>query len=261
MLGLHYEEFGDKEAPLIVFLHGGGVSSWMWDQQMDDLRHYHGMTVDLPEHGASAGTGPFSIVSSARQINELIDKKAQGKSVTLVGFSLGAQVVIQMLSLQPRLADYAIINSALTRPNPRLGKMMGPALRWFFPLVKNKSFAKLQAKTLYIGEDQFDTYYKETSQMKADTLVRVMEENMSFQIPDSFRQAEARILVTVGEKEKTIMKRSAMDLVASHPDCTGILIPNVGHGISLANPAFFNQMVEGWIKDRALPEGVKTIDT
>ena len=33
-LDLHYKEYGDKNASLMVFLHGGGVSSWMWDEQI-----------------------------------------------------------------------------------------------------------------------------------------------------------------------------------------------------------------------------------
>ncbi|WP_268238239.1 hypothetical protein [Paenibacillus aceti] len=30
-LVLHYKEYGDKRASLLLFLHGGGVSGWMWD--------------------------------------------------------------------------------------------------------------------------------------------------------------------------------------------------------------------------------------
>ena len=54
-------------------------------------------------------------------------------------------------------------------------------------------------------------------------------------------------MVTVGEKEKAIMKGSANDIVASNPNCKELIISNMGHGVSLANPDFFNQMVEEWI--------------
>ena len=42
--------------------------------------------------------------------------------------------------------------------------------------------------------------------MKLDTLVRVLDENMSFKIPKDFRKATGKILVTVGEKEKPSWK-------------------------------------------------------
>jgi len=253
-LGLHYQEYGDKNASLMVFLHGGGVSSWMWDKQIQYFSHYHCITIDLPEQGASNYTENFSIQLSAEKVNELIEKKANDKEVIVIGFSLGAQVTIQMLSINPNLIDYAFINSALVRPNSFLRKMIRPSIKLTFPLVKNRSFAKLQSKTLYVDNEYFDTYYKESSQMKSDTLIRILEENMSFKIPNNFNKAKGKILVTVGEKEKAVMKKSAIDIVSSNANCIGIVIPNVGHGISLKNPNFFNQMIEKWIQEGALAQ-------
>lgn len=255
-LGLAYQEYGDKNAPLIVFLHGGGVSSWMWDKQIQYFSDYHCITVDLPEHGASKSTESFAIQLSAEKVNELIGKKANGKKVIVVGFSLGAQITIQMLSINPDLIDYAFINSALVRSNLFLRKMIKPSIKLTFPLVKNKYFSKLQAKTLYINEEYFATYYEESKQMKLDTLIRILEENMSFVIPNGFKKAEGKILVTVGEKEKAVMKKSAIDIVSNNSNCTGIIIPNAGHGISLLNPDFFNQMIEKWIQEGTSPQDV-----
>ena len=252
-MDLHYNEYGDKNASLMVFLHGGGVSSWMWDEQIQYFSHYHCITIDLPEQEN------FSIQLSAEKVNDLIGKIANGKKVIVIGFSLGAQVTIQMLSIQPNLINYAFINSALVRPKAFVRNMIRPAIKLTFPLVKNKSFSKLQAKALYIDEKHFETYYKESSQMKADTLIRILEENMSFTIPKDFSNAQCNIVVTVGEKEKSVMKKSAMDIVLANANCTGIIIPSVGHGIPLVNPNFFNQMIEKWIQGGILPQGMITI--
>ncbi|MGN8646273.1 alpha/beta fold hydrolase [Gracilibacillus sp. HCP3S3_G5_1] len=258
-MDLSYQEYGDKYAPLMVFLHGGGVSSWMWEKQIRYFTNYHCVTIDLPEQGKSKNTEKFTILLSAEKVNELIAKKANGKKIIVVGFSLGAQVIIQMLSLNPNLVDYAIINSALVRPNSVVRKMIGPSIKLSFPLVKNKSFSKLQAKSLYIEEEYFETYYNESTQMKANTLIRILEENMSFDIPNHFDKAEGKILVTVGENEKEVMKKSASDLVANNSNCTGIIIPHVGHGLPLIKPVFFNEMIENWIESGTLPSNVITI--
>ena len=50
-LTLRYQEYGDKSAPLMMFLHGGGVSDWMWDQQILIFTKYHCIVPILPEHG------------------------------------------------------------------------------------------------------------------------------------------------------------------------------------------------------------------
>ena len=95
--------------------------------------------------------------------------------------------------------------------------------------------------------------------MKTDTLIRILEENMSFESPKDFKKVKSEVLVTVGEKEKSVMKKSAKDIVSSNSNCTGIIIPNAGHGISLANPDFFNQMIGEWIQEGTSPQDVVII--
>lgn len=259
-LAIRYHESGDLSAPsLMLFLHGGGVSGWMWGKQIEYFTHVHCIVPDLPEHGASHNGMHFSIKNSAMEFIQLLEEKAKGKKVILVGFSLGSQIILQMLSLKPTLADYAIINSALVRPNPYMKKLLSPSVKLSFPLIKQRWFSKLQAKTLYIGEDDFEKYYKESIQMKLDTLVRVLEENMSFAIPNDFRKATGKILVTIGAKEKAIMKQSAKDIVKMNANCTGIIIPDMGHGLPLAKPEFFNHMVETWIQKGDLPTECQVI--
>ena len=149
-----------------------------------------------------------------------------------------------MLSMKPNLIDYAMVNSALVRPLSFAKLLVKPSVRLTYPLIKNKTFSKAQAKVLYINQDHFEKYYQENLQMKSDILIRILEENMSFEIPEHFHKASSKILVTVGEKEKTVMRKSAMDLIKSNPNCQGIIISDIGHGVSLAKPHFFNSMIE-----------------
>lgn len=259
-LVLHYQEYGDKSASLMLFLHGGGVSGWMWDKQIQNFTHYHCIVPDLPEHGLNNYDDiRFSIKSSAEELLKLIEEKARGKKVIVIGFSLGSQVIIQMVSMKPDLIDVAIINSALVRPISYAKKLIQPSIRLSFPIIKNRWFSKLQAKTLYVGEDYFEKYYEESCQMKPDTLVRVLEENMSFEIPNDFKKANGKMLVTVGEREKAIMKKSAIDIVETNSNCIGVMIPNIGHGAPLAIPDFFNHLVETWIHEGNLPKECKVI--
>lgn len=255
---LHYQEYGDKSAPLMVFLHGGGVSSWMWDRQIQHFTHFHCLVPDLPEHGMSKGKH-FSIRSCAETIVQLIEERGRGKKVIVIGFSLGAQVMVQLLSIKPNLIDFAIINSALVRPLTFAKAFIRPSIRLSYPLIRNRWFSSLQAKTLYVGKDYFEKYYEESCQMTVDTLVRVMQENMTFEIPKDFCKANGRILVTVGEKERAMMKKSALDIVKSNKNCLGILIPNTGHGASLVIPDFFNNMIEAWITEGTWPKECKVI--
>lgn len=259
-LTLHYHEYGNKNAPLMVFLHGGGVSSWMWEKQVQYFTAYHCVTIDLPEQGLSNCTDKFSITNSSDKIIECIERIAKGKKVIVIGFSLGAQVLIDILCKKPNLIDYAMINSALVKPMRWGRKIIAPFIRLSYPLTKNRHFSKLQAKTLFIGDEYFERYFQESSQMECETLIRILNENMSFSIPDHFNQAKANILVTVGEKEKAVMQQSAIEIVNSLPNCRGIKITGIGHGISLANPELFHQIIENWLEGREMPKECQLIN-
>lgn len=251
---LYYQEHGNKNASLMVFLHGGGVSSWMWEKQIQHFTDYHCVLIDLPEQGLSKNSSIFSIKYSAKKVIELIEKLSGGKEVIVIGFSLGAQVAVQMLSIKPDLINYTIINSALVRPAFFIQKLIRPSIRFTFPLIKNKRFSKFQAKALYLDKDYFDQYYQDSSQMKFETLVRILEENMSFKIPDGFNKAQGKILVTVGEKENSLMKKSALDLILSNPNCTGAVLFDVGHGAPIATPDSFNRLADMWLEKGEVPE-------
>lgn len=62
---IHFNLYGDADKPLLVFLHGGGVSSWMWDGQVKYFNNYKCLVPDLPGHGKSSEGYNFSIRDTA----------------------------------------------------------------------------------------------------------------------------------------------------------------------------------------------------
>lgn len=98
---MYFEESGNKTASTIMFIHGGGLSSLMWKKQLEYFKDYHCIAPDLPEHGKTNNAGQISIRDSAYQIAELIEKQANGRKAHLVGHSLGAKVIVELLSIRP----------------------------------------------------------------------------------------------------------------------------------------------------------------
>ncbi len=257
VLSIDCEEYGDKSAPVIVFLHGGGVSGWMWDKQVAYFSNYHCIVPNIKINGNGK---PFSISGYAEDLISFLKGKVNERKITLVGFSLGAQIVIEILSLAPNLIKKAIINSALVKPMPITKLLIGPTIKLTSWLPKNKRFSKLQAKELYIGEGYFEQYYKETKKMKSKSIVKMLHENLSYSLPSKFCHSKGKILATVGEKEKQIMKESLYRILESNPCTKGVIIPHIGHGFPFAFPQLFNQTVEAWILDRPLPGELKIIN-
>lgn len=257
---LYYKEDGEQNEQIILFLHGGGVGGWMWDKQVQYFKEkYHCIVPDLPGHGRSNETEFISIKDCALQLIHLLQEKQEDKKLIVVGFSLGAQIAIQMLSQFPNLIDYAMINSALVRKVSFGKEMVKPSIKLTFPLIKFRFFSKLQAKQLYIGPNLFEKYFKDSTRMSLDTLTIVLEENMSFQLPNSYSDVKAKLLITVGEKERKVMKNSAIDLLSKQDKSKAITITGIGHGIPLAAPEFFNDILENWLEGVGLLLNTKEI--
>ena len=91
---MHYKEYGDLHKPLIMLIHGGGVGGWMWDKQVQFFSDYHCVVPELINDDTD-----FSIEECTRKLLTIIEEKAENKRVMVIGFSIGAQIAIQMISL------------------------------------------------------------------------------------------------------------------------------------------------------------------
>lgn len=251
---LYVQEFGQNQDKSIVFIHGGGLSGWMWDRQVKDFSDFHCIVPDLPEHGKSVGVTPFSIKDCAEQISELIRSRAHGGKAHIVGHSIGAQILVQILQSSPEVVDHAIVNSALTRSIRGMNSLIKPTVKLTIPLTRAKWFAKLQSKALSVPDDYFDSYYNESKSITADSLERILIENANFNLSTRELQfCTVPTLILVGQKEKGIMLHSAKDLIASIPNSKGYVVRGVGHSFSFDAPERYSAIIHAWITDKELP--------
>ena len=101
-MSLFVRESGPVSAPTIVFLHGGGVSGWSWQPQIEAFPDYHLLVPDLPEHGRSLAEAPFTFPDAAARIADLIRDRGHDGRAHVIGLSLGAQTAIQLLASRSR---------------------------------------------------------------------------------------------------------------------------------------------------------------
>ncbi|WP_153731036.1 alpha/beta fold hydrolase [Sporosarcina obsidiansis] len=246
-MSVHYKEYGNPQGELLMLIHGGGVDGWMWDQQITHFSYYHLIVPTLQGHGVRNEENSFSIHQNAVELLELLEQKQEGKLIHIVGFSIGAQICLEMISLAPNFIQSAMVNSALLKPMKFAVPFIKPTIKLSYPLIQNRQFAKQQAKQLYVDKDYFEQYYMTSLQMKPRTLIEMLRDNLSFSQPDNIANSTTRILATVGTKEPRSVRQSA-SLLTQLNNCQSLLISDIGHGFPIAQPKQFNQLLSQWIQ-------------
>jgi pimeloyl-ACP methyl ester carboxylesterase len=241
-----FKEFGNKDKPVIILLHGGGLSWWSWKAQIEALKKdYYVVVLVIDGHGEAWDTTFVSIENSAQQVIKHIKENYNGKVFAICGLSIGAQIVVEILSRECDIAENAVIESALVYPMKMTTALTVPMYNMCYGLIKKRWYAKLQAKTLKVPDELFENYYEDSSRMTKESLINITKSNGAYSIPSTLCNSKAKVLVLAGEKELPIMKKSAAlinnTIKGSHLN----VISKCGHGeISLVYPKEYLSLLQ-----------------
>ena len=108
---MKFHEFGDKNLPHIILIHGGGNSWWNYLRQARILsEEYHVILPPLDGQGEENQVDYVSTENSALEILDYIKKNCNGKLFSIGGVSLGGQIVMEILSQDSEIVEKAIID-------------------------------------------------------------------------------------------------------------------------------------------------------
>lgn len=223
-------EVGQENQDVIVLLHGGSLSWWQYQAQMDLLcENYH---VVLPILDGHAGSDAYftSIEDNAKRLLVYIDKTYGGSVFLIAGLSLGGQILLEMLALRKNICQYAIVESTAIIPDKLTAGLVAPLFSMSFPLIKKKWFAKMQFCYLGIRADLFEHYYGDTVKLSKQNLIAFTKASSLYQVKKNLKNSLARVRIIVGEKETKKMHASARYLHDLLPDSRLEIKAGLAHG-------------------------------
>ena len=205
-----FKELGNRDFPTIILLHGGGLSDWSLKAVSDKLRNkYHIVHCIIDGHGEDGDSEFKSIEDSAVKIIEYIKCELGGKAYAIAGLSLGAQIVCEVISREPTITENAVIESALVYPIKGTKALTVPMYQMCYGLIKKRWFARMQAKTLCVPDELFEKYYCDSLKISKQSLINITLSNGNYTLKQAISNSQTKVLIVVGKKEISIMKKSA----------------------------------------------------
>lgn len=256
---LHVHAAGPAEAPAIVFLHAIATSGWMWQRQLDHLRDFRCLVIDLPGHGQSRAIPWTSLSATADAIAELIRKQVPHRKAHIVGLSMGSYVGLQLMSDAPDVVDHAVLSGLNVLPLPHL-RLMNAFGLLMVPFIKTAKFIRMNAAALRVPDDQLAAYRRSVRQMSRRAYLRASGDAGRFRLPPNAATIACPTLLVAGEHEHPLIHQSLEVTAATLPHAEARIAPDVGHGWSGEAPELFARTVRAWISDAPLPAELQPLD-
>ncbi len=253
-------ESGSKEKPAILFLHGLGVSSWMWHDQFEGLKDdFYCLGVDLPGNGESFQAEWHSLDKSAAQVAQLIREKTADGKAHVVGLSLGGYTAVSLLTNHPDTV-YSMIVSGIST-SPLMKKRWARPLSKVIPyLIKFKPLVRLSAKTMQFPEEIVPLYFRDIDRLSKQTIQRIYHEVLNYRLPSLPSSRADDLLVSSGDKEAGAILRG-LNFVKKHYGKTAVVqAPDAHHGWNAEHPQLFTDMIRAWVLNQPLPDRLKIIN-
>ena len=206
---MRIREYGKKHKDTIMLIHGGGLSWWNYREAAKLLEgEYHIVLPILDGHSGS--DRPFTTIEeNASEIISFIDEQLDGSALLIGGLSLGAQVLLEMLSQRRNLCSHALVESASVVPSKLTNVLIAPAFGSSYGLIKNRCFANLQFRSLHMRSDLFEDYYRDTCRITKSDMIAFLKANTSYEPRQALHNSQAKTRIVVGRKEQRSILQSA----------------------------------------------------
>ena len=264
---VHFQEFGDRNDPTLLLIHGFSASVYVWRTVAPQLadRGFHVVAVDLIGFGYSDKPAWFDykITSQARMISRFMDRLGIGRA-GVVGSSYGGAVAMTLaLDYAERveklvLVDAVINDEAKNHPLLKLARVpgLGEVLTPFF--VDSKAFMKFRmqgtlapANHHLITKDRIESVIRPLHAKDGHNAVLQAGRNWDAnRIEEDAHLINHPTLIIWGEEDKVIPIHNGETLYRSILNSRFVVLKNCGHVPQEEKSDLFVSLVSGFAHDK-----------
>jgi pimeloyl-ACP methyl ester carboxylesterase len=114
--------------------------------------------------------------------------------------------------------------------------------------------SSLMAKMMQLPDDAAVLYKNDSKRLTRQTVERIYQEIITFNLPPKFSQRNHRLLAAAGEHDVAMIKNGLADYIALLPNAEAVIAPKAHHGWNGEFPQLFTDMIRAWIENQPLPD-------
>jgi len=238
----------DPSRSTLVFIHGAGESSLLWNAQVEGLAgRVNTVAIDLPGHGRSGGRAQSRVEDYARAVVDFLDAIAAPRPVPC-GLSMGGAITQQLLLDEPARFPAGIIISsgARLRVLPALLAAIETDFQAYAAMIDRSGFSEktpASVKQLFLEDS-----------LKADPVVAHGDFTACdrFDVMQRLGSMRMPVLIISAEDDRLTPPKYGLFLEKNIPGAVRRHIRDAGHFVPIEKPQEVNAAITAFLNANRL---------
>jgi 2-hydroxy-6-oxo-6-(2'-aminophenyl)hexa-2,4-dienoate hydrolase len=259
-LRTHYLEAGNRNAPPVVLIHGGGAgadSIGNWRFTLPELAKTHRViAMDMVGFGRSAKPQDFEYSQTARNRHLAAFLKAMSLSrVPIVGNSMGGATALGVAMNEPGLIDRLVLMGSAGL-NAEITESLKPIVFYDYTVQgMQKLIRALTGSRFEVSDELVKFRYElsiepDTRRAYTATMDWVRQQGGLFYPEEAIAGVRTPTLVVNGKNDLVVPLKNAYRFLELLPNSWGYLIPHCGHWAMLEAPTEFLSATRNFLDAR-----------
>ncbi|MGO8947957.1 MAG: alpha/beta fold hydrolase [Ktedonobacterales bacterium] len=240
------------EKPTVVFIHGSGDSSLVWQEVTNRLTEQRWVALDLPGHGQLHDRPvpeSMSVGDYAAEVEKELERLDLSQ-VCLAGHSLGGAIALHMALHSG--SPLVVRGLALIGTGARL--RVAPQLLETARSDPQAAIGMLDELAVAPGHEELARRYRGQSgpSTPPGILYRDLAACNAFDVMADLAHISQPAIIITGEQDRLTPPKYAVFLEENLPNATLALIPDAGHYVPIEQPAALAQALTSWLATSSL---------
>lgn len=240
---LPYDEYGNRNNPTILLLHGAAALD-TFCHQYSFAEKYHLIVPHLYGAGKSADK-VYEPKMLKQELFTLIDRFNKGK-IGVVGHSLGGQLAIMLVCERPEQFSFAVYLSAWVNPTANVVKMYCSMAEMAKKMLHWKWLVRFQGRYWHYTSEQAEYMAEYSKKLTPQIYKSFFENTLDLRKLSDYPKINVPMLAICGGKEVKQIKTS-LDMLSSNPRCQTMVLPKANHNFPMRNSQQLNPILEQFI--------------